>query len=146
MISVKIEGGREVVQAYGKWSREVERQLQFTVRQHTTRIQSRAKLLAPVDQGLLRSSIDTLFVDDGMTGITYTQLFYAKYVEFGTGVFAVNGAGRQTPWTYFSAKLGHFVTTSGNKPQPFMLPAYNETAPEFRAAVAAILRRETAGP
>ncbi len=51
-----------------------------------------------------------------------TNLNYAPYVEYGTGVFAEGGKGRKTPWTYFTEKYG-FVTTKGMKAQPYLRPA-----------------------
>lgn len=142
MITVAVTGAREIVKAYRAWNDRVVRRLQFTVRRHTLRVANKAKVKAPIDEGPLRNSIADAYRDNGMTGEAGTNLFYAPYVEFGTGVFAVNGDGRQTPWTYFSERLGRFVTTSGNRPQPFLLPAFNEEAPLFRAAVIAVLREE----
>lgn len=43
-------------------------------------------------------------------------------MEFGTGLFAVNGDGRKTPWAYQDAK-GNFHYTHGQQPQPFLRPA-----------------------
>ena len=64
-------------------------------------VEEDAKKLCPVETGTLRRSIHTtLHSDYGEVG---TNLHYAPYVEFGTGLFAVNGDGRKTPWTYQSA-------------------------------------------
>lgn len=43
-------------------------------------------------------------------------------VEFGTGLFAINCDGRQTPWVYQDAK-GEWHYTSGQQPQPYLEPA-----------------------
>lgn len=38
---------------------------------------------------------------DGLEGVIYTPLFYAPYVEFGTGIEAEGGKGRQdVPWVF----------------------------------------------
>lgn len=89
---------------------------------------------------------------DGLEGVVYTPLFYAPYVEFGTGIEAEDGKGRQdVPWVYVEnsgnegsvqrsytleeAKAtvaylrekglpAHY--TYGQKPQPFMRPALDD--------------------
>ena len=89
---------------------------------------------------------------DGLEGVVYTPLFYAPYVEYGTGIEAEDGKGRQdVPWVYVehSGREGgaqksytldeakqtvaylrekglkaHY--TYGQKPQPFMRPALDD--------------------
>ena len=83
-------------------------------------VENEAKRLCPVDTGDLRNSI-THEVDDGV-GIVGTNKEYAPYVEYGTGIFAVEGNGRDTPWSYQDDE-GNWHTTVGQKPQPFLEPA-----------------------
>ena len=83
-------------------------------------VENEAKRLCPVDTGDLRNSI-THEVDDGV-GIVGTNKEYAPYVEYGTGIFAVEGNGRDTPWSYQDDE-GNWHTTIGQKPQPFLAPA-----------------------
>lgn len=83
-------------------------------------VENQAKENCPVDTGELRMSI-THYVE-GDTGVVGTNKQYAPYVEYGTGLFAVEGNGRQTPWSYQDAK-GEWHTTKGQKPQPFLEPA-----------------------
>lgn len=80
-------------------------------------IENEAKRLCPVDTGDLRSSITHEVHND--IGIVGTNKEYAPYVEFGTGIFAVEGNGRDTPWSYQDDK-GEWHTTVGQKPQPFL--------------------------
>jgi HK97 gp10 family phage protein len=99
-------------------------------------IQSRAKQLAPVDFGQLRKSISRA-LDSGQKTITvFTNLEYAIFVEFGTGIHAEDGKGKREPWTYFSKRLGRYVTTQGHKSRPFMrvalLGARNSIATIFK--------------
>ena len=49
------------------------------------------------------------------------EVSYAVYQEYGTGIYAESGKGRQTPWVY-RRKDGTFVTTQGNRPHPFVRP------------------------
>lgn len=87
-------------------------------------VERSAKEKAPKDTGALRRSI-TSEVKDGV-GIVFTPLEYAPYVEFGTGLFAEDGNGRQdVPWNYQDDE-GNWHSTSGQRPQPFMRPALNE--------------------
>lgn len=89
---------------------------------------------------------------DDYSGEVYTPLFYAPYVEFGTGIEAEGGKGRQdVPWVYVKhsgteggaqrsytpeeaaqtvaylrAKGLDAYMTYGQKPQPFMRPALDD--------------------
>lgn len=80
-------------------------------------VENEAKRLCPVDTGDLRNSITHEVHND--VGIVGTNKEYAPYVEFGTGIFAVEGNGRDTPWSYQDDK-GEWHTTVGQKPQPFL--------------------------
>lgn len=65
---------------------------------------------------------------EGLTGMVYTPLFYAPYVEYGTGLFSSHpmGGRRDVPWIYFDEKKKEYFTTYGQKPQPYMRPALDE--------------------
>ena len=92
-------------------------------------VERSAKMKAPKDTGALRRSITSKV--DGLTGIVFTPLEHAIYQEFGTGLFAENGAGRKdVPWNYQDDK-GEWHSTRGQKPQPFMRPALNENRTEI---------------
>ena len=80
------------------------------------------------DTGALSRSISSRV--EGDTGIVFTSLEYAPYVEFGTGLFAENGGRTDVPWCYQDDK-GEWHTTSGQKPQPFMRPALNDNRTEI---------------
>lgn len=84
-------------------------------------VENDAKRRCPVDSGQLRNSI-THEVIDGNVGRVGTNVEYAPYVEYGTGLFSSKGNGRQTPWSYQDAQ-GNWHRTSGQKPQPYLQPA-----------------------
>ena len=86
-------------------------------------VERTAKQKAPKDTGALRRSISSRI--EGNSGIVFTSLEYAPYVEFGTGLFAEGGGRTDVPWNYQDDK-GEWHSTSGMKPQPFMRPALNE--------------------
>lgn len=95
-------------------------------------VEGAAKYKAPKDTGALRRSITSKIEVNGseIDGIVFTPLEYAPYVEYGTGLFAENGNGRQTPWVYRDDK-GDYHYTHGQHPQPFLRPALNENKDEI---------------
>jgi len=88
-------------------------------------VEAQAKELAAVDSGELRDKIDHLQKTSGnhVIGQVGSPNKHAVYVEFGTGEFAENGAGRKGGWVY-KAPDGKFYFTKGQKPQPFLRPAF----------------------
>ena len=96
-------------------------QFDKTLRQACLLVENDAKRECPVDTGQLRASIAHRI--EGETGIVYTNVEYAPYVEYGTGKHARDKNGRQTPWAYEDPKTGELIWTSGQHPQPFMEPA-----------------------
>lgn len=84
-----------------------------------------------VDTGRLKGSygfkvdMKRLAVDNG------TNVDYAPYHEFGTGVYSENGQGRQKRWAFQRAD-GTWVSTDGVKPRPHLRPAYTENQRKIR--------------
>lgn len=86
-------------------------------------VEEAARKKAPKDSGALKRSITS--DRTGLTGMVYTPLEYAPYVEYGTGLYAENGGRKDVPWFYEDDEgKGH--KTSGQHPQPFMRPALDE--------------------
>lgn len=90
-------------------------------------IKSAAKAGAPVNTGQLRDRIDYQLkaVNGQVIGIVGSPEQYAIYVEFGTGEFAENGAGRKGGWA-FQDPSGEWYFTWGQEPQPFMRNAFRQ--------------------
>lgn len=90
-------------------------------------VEGSAKYKAPKDTGALKRSITNRVevVGNEVSGIVFTPLEWAPYIEYGTGIYAENGNGRQTPWVYRDDK-GKYHYTHGQHPQPFMRPALKE--------------------
>lgn len=91
---------------------------------------------------------------NGLEGVVFTPLFYAPYVEFGTGIHAEGGKGRkEVPWVYVEGSASEDRATSkkvyteaearqtaaylreqgldahitdGQEPKPFLRPALYE--------------------
>lgn len=70
-----------------------------------------------VDTGTLRNSI-THTLESKDTVAIGTNVEYAPYVEYGTGIYAESG-GRKTPWVYKDDK-GKWHRTVGQKPIHFL--------------------------
>lgn len=92
-------------------------------------VERSAKQKAPKGTGELRRSIESKV--EGNTGIVFTPLEYAPYVEFGTGLFAEEGGRQDVPWSYKDDE-GNWHSTSGMKPQPFMRPALYENREQIK--------------
>ena len=86
-------------------------------------VERSAKQKAPKNTGELRRSITSKV--EGLTGVVYTPLEYAPYVEYGTGLFAEEGGRTDVPW-YYKDDQGEWHKTSGQHPQPYMRPALDE--------------------
>ena len=90
-------------------------------------VENEAKIKCPVDNGLLRNSI-THYIEDNpneLVGVVGTNVEYAPYVEFGTGIYSSLGNGRQDRWKYKDVK-GEWHSTIGQHPQPYLQPALEE--------------------
>lgn len=96
-------------------------------------VERAAKEKAPKDSGELRRSITSkVNTDSGeITGVVFTPLEYAPYIEFGTGLFAESGGRNDVPWNYQDDE-GNWHSTSGMKPHPFLRPALNENVQQIK--------------
>ena len=99
-------------------------------------IEAEAKKKCPVDEGRLRASIthETKRNEKEIVGLVGTNVEYAPYVEYGTGIHAKNGKGRKTPWKWqgHSKKYKGFHITRGQKPQPFLEPSVTENLEKIK--------------
>lgn len=91
-----------------------------------------------VDTGRLRNSISHAVVENEVQ--IGTNVEYAPYIEYGTGIYASEGGGRQTPWAYYDKKLGEWVWTRGIKPTHFLRNAVTQHDDEYMAIMEANLR------
>jgi HK97 gp10 family phage protein len=128
-MSIKISGVKELEKALDelKSAKEYQRALQ----KGCLIIERAAKQKAPKGNGDLRNSIQHKIEAEGdeLVGVIYTNLLYAPYVEFGTGIEAEDGGRQDVPWCYEDEE-GEWHTTKGMKPIPFMRPALNENKKE----------------
>lgn len=100
-------------------------------------VQGEATLRCPSDTGNLRSSIRYIVDKNNAKVVIGTDVEYAVYVEKGTGKYAKDGNGRQTPWFYVDDKgEGHF--TYGNRPKPYLTPAVEDNIKKITDIVKAV--------
>ncbi|MFL0365378.1 HK97-gp10 family putative phage morphogenesis protein [Pseudobacillus sp. 179-B 2D1 NHS] len=128
-------GGGDIARALAQYGDQVENEVKRIIAETAYIIQSNAQALAPVDDGNLRSSIEVQLLEGGLTAKVSVGAHYAIYVEYGTGIYAKNGDGRTTPWTYYSTKLGRYIKTEGQHPQEFWAPAVDIGERHFRSAI-----------
>ncbi len=101
-------------------------------------IEDSAKQKCPVDTGALRDSITSSIDDSGKTvvGQVGPNVFYAPYIEFGTGIAGAGSPGAG-PGPYSSS-------WPGQPAQPYMRPALDENKEAikelFRGEVGVALR------
>lgn len=98
-----------------------------------------AKDETPVDTGRLRNSIAHKVVEDELAVYIGTNVDYAPYLEYGTGIYADNGMGRKTPWAYQDAK-GEWHHTRGLKPRHFLKKAVSEHDGHYKSIMEAALK------
>lgn len=115
-------GANKMRKALNRWGESIEADVKRIVVETANLLKTEAVARAPEDTGDLKKSIEVEILNDGLTAIVTVGVHYAIYIEFGTGIYAVKGNGRKTPWTYYSNKLNKFVTTEGMEAQPFWFP------------------------
>ena len=127
----RIEGTNHIIESIGNIA-DVQK-LEQLMGQACAIVERAAKEKAPKDTGALRRSITSKVevIDDSITGVVYTPLEYAPYVEYGTGLFAEEGGRMDVPWNYQDDK-GVWHSTSGQKPQPYLRPALEENREKIK--------------
>lgn len=64
---------------------------------------------------------------------------YPVYVEFGTGIYASDGTGRQSPWTWYD-KNGKRHWTRGMKPNHMLKKSVEDHIDEYKRVLERYLR------
>ena len=92
-----------------------------------------------VDTGRLRNSVSHAVEGEEQAVYIGTNVEYGVYVEYGTGKYADNGQGRQTPWAYKDAK-GVWHWTAGMKPSHFLRNSVADHGDRYKAILEAALK------
>lgn len=118
MATVKVKG---LDKLHNKLNSIADIKVKKAVKKATAFVHGQAKELAPFDTGRLKGSIH-MNVDvkySYVIGKVYTNLKYAPYVEFGTGI---RGDGSY-PYSPDGLNLTYKKDWKGMKAQPYMYPA-----------------------
>lgn len=75
------------------------------------------------------SSPDHCNLSENQFTLSYgSNTSYSAYVNYGVGIYAMGGGGRQTPWVYYHKGKKQFFKTVGFKPAPFLTPPLANTS------------------
>ena len=91
-----------------------------------------------VDTGLLRDSISHAVDESNLCVYIGTDVDYAIYHEFGTGIYAEGGGGRQDPWM-FQDKDGNWHWTHGVPAKHFIQFGCTAHQAEYQAMLESAL-------
>lgn len=116
-----VEGLPSLLRKLDRLGGVVDQSLKIGMLQAAHKVQGDAKDLCPVDEGILRNSIQAGVRErDGKTeGFISTNIYYAPYVEFGTGQ---RGEASVNPPPMIG-RLRYRQDWRGNRAQPFLYPA-----------------------
>ena len=162
MANVSIKGVDRLTQRFNKIANM---ELSAAMNKATQLVHGQAKELAPVNKngggGKLAGSIRMQVKDTGkaIEGRVYTNVEYAPYVEFGTGIkgngtypYKVEGLNleyRDKGWAYFDEDKGEWIYTKGQVAQPYMYPALKDNEKTikrmFKNAVKTKLKENSIG-
>ena len=141
MASITIKGIDSLVQKLNNVSQT--KQVKECMDKAVLMVHAQAKLLAPVDTGALAGSIHPKVITEGnkIIGKVYTNLNYAPFVEFGTGIKGngtypnkkVKLTYRSTPWVYTPNGGEDFYRTEGQVAQPYMYPAIKQNEKKIKS-------------
>lgn len=119
-----MSSNKEFEKSFNNATLEIINKVSKNMEQACLVVEGDAKKNCPVDQGMLRASMqhDVSISGTHIIGQISNSSEIAPYVHQGTGIYAKDGNGRKTPWKY-EAKAGKYKgwhITKGQKPQPFL--------------------------
>lgn len=144
-MSVRLTGDRQLERQFRALGQVAVDKIHEAVRAGAVIVKNDAKRRVPKRTSTLSRSIhfESKLTRTGAVAEVGTDVEYAKYVEFGTGIHAEGGIGRQTPWAY--KVNGRWYFTRGQRPQPYLRPALSENreavVQEIRDAMADLMQR-----
>lgn len=124
-------GNKRVQKALQRWEKDIIDDVKDVIEQTLYFLKREIKTRVPKDTGYLMDSIEVQLAPDRLSGELHIGAEYAIYVNYGTGIHAMNGNGRKDGWVYYNERWGQFVFTMGQKPANFWDPALEATAKYF---------------
>lgn len=138
-VAVDVIGAKEMADAFKKAPKEVSGILKGALGKTAALVERKAKNYAPINYGALRGSIHTegpYVTSLNVEAKVGTNLEYAQYQEYGTGVHGPNHApirpkrARVLAWGKGSGKPLYFARrVQGTKPKYFMKKSREESIP-----------------
>lgn len=139
-LTIKLNGGTEFVKTMDMSNKIVGFYMAKALNVTATSVQHRAQDYAPVDTSVLKNSILVKFADPNsnpMEALVRTNLKYAQYQEFGTGIYGVNATPirpKRARFLKFKTKEGRIVyarQVKGTRPKKFMQRSVEDNRPIF---------------
>ena len=138
-MKAKISGLNELLNKLDRIEQAAERGQKIGLKKAAFLIEREAKITAPTDTGRYKSSISTSFENNNLTAHVGPHVYYASYLEFGTGKWNLNGPFRTTGRAYNvkdkRSKYFGYHWTEGMKPKQIMKKAYSNTEERAREIV-----------
>lgn len=141
-VSIQVKGLANLKAKYNRLPPKVIEGLTKGINQATAVVEASAKAVTPVVTDRLRNSIHARNAkNDGksVTGSVYTDVKYAMFVEFGTGV---RGNGSYPYKTEVALAYGN---VAGQVAQPFLGRALHQREKEIHKIVSAAVRNAVKG-
>jgi HK97 gp10 family phage protein len=133
-VSISSKELRRAIKDIGQWSDARVKAIKAIVQGTALDVERHAKERTPVDLGRLRSSIRPRYRKGGLEADVFTNVEYAAFVEFGTGVRGA--ASGVTPADGYD-----YGPSAGMKAQPYMFPAAERNRRRFEKRIKAELQK-----
>jgi hypothetical protein len=153
-VTMRVDGLNQALANIQEWTEEKKQAVKAAIDESALNIQTGAKQNLTsngnIDTGSLRARIfKDPVTSDNMTLKVWTNVEYAPYVEWGTGIYATHPtiAGRSTPWavkvsevskrktygwpTFIGEDGEKYYLIKGAKPHPFLFPAAEAERPNY---------------
>lgn len=137
-IGFEIKGSRELSNKLSRVLSDSDNLIENAINRAALKVSGDAKKNAPVDSGLLRSSIHAKRAErhgNEIVSKVGTAVEYAPYVEFGTGM---RGAASNTNT---EVSVSHRKDWPGQVAKPFLWPALRKNKSEINKMIAQEIRK-----
>lgn len=126
--TIKFEGLDQTIKELKNTVSDIEEKVDFAFGINVDAMATEAKNRVPVDMGRLRSSITSNKVSKYNYELV-AGVYYAPYIEFGTGKYAASYVKSIDPeWTKLAFQF--YVNGKGRIPEkPFLYPSYKRIFP-----------------
>ena len=130
-VKIEFKGLSQILAKYQKLPETVEKAISDGINMAAGVVEGSAKRLCPVDTGHLRGSIHVMkeATPNNMKAIVGTNVEYAPYVEFGTGV-----RGQSTNKNTKVA-VSYKQDWAGQSAQPFLAPALRNNKDRIESTI-----------